>query len=478
VSVARPPSAPEIARDLDALRAHLAASDEAARLQPLGLGGVLLGSGVLDSVGEIVDQLRAGREGDVVLIADRRPMATRAGEVKASVVEQVSGTGATIRRVDVGDEHAETHADGPTIDAAAGAAAGASVLVSVGSGTVTDIGKALSVRLGGVPHLIVQTAASVNGFADDQSVLLVDGVKRTTATSWADRLVIDTDVIARAPVELNLAGLGDLMATYTAPADWALARFVGQDDSYSQAAVALARAHIDTVLSLADGIATGEPDAIENLSAALTLSGISMGVAGRTAPASGMEHTVSHLIEMAERPGEPSALHGAKVGALSVLAAMLWERVRALARDGALRSLRFPEPAEMRPRVLDAFAALDPTGSMGEECWRGYSAKLERWRASRDSLSGLAGRWEGFESMLDGLLATPQRLTDALNAAGAPLRLSQLGIDKPTLTWALANGHLMRDRFSIADLAFFLGAWERPDVEQLLSDAARLGAGA
>jgi glycerol-1-phosphate dehydrogenase [NAD(P)+] len=181
---------------------------------------------------------------------------------------------------------------------------------------------------------------------------------------------------------------------------------------------------------------------------------------------------------MAERPGEPAALHGAKVGALSVLAAMLWERVRALVRDGALRSLRFPDPAEMRPRVLSAFTGLDPSGRMGEECWRGYSAKLMRWHDSRERLAGLVDQWEDFESELEGLLATPQRLIDALRIAGAPLRLRELGIDKPTLVWALANGHLMRDRFSIADLAFFLGAWEQADVEQLLRDAAVLGAGA
>jgi glycerol-1-phosphate dehydrogenase [NAD(P)+] len=50
------------------------------------------------------------------------------------------------------------------------------------------------------------------------------------------------------------------------------------------------------VLEQADGIHRGERDAIENLSAVLVLSGIAMGIAGRTAPCSGMEHTVSHLL--------------------------------------------------------------------------------------------------------------------------------------------------------------------------------------
>jgi glycerol-1-phosphate dehydrogenase [NAD(P)+] len=302
-------------------------------------------------------------------------------------------------------------------------------------------------------------------------------VKRTVATRWPERLVIDSEVVARAPEELNRAGLGDLLATYTAPADWLLARLVGQDDTYSPFAVGLARAHVDGVLEQADGIHRGEPVALEQLTAALTLSGIAMGVAGSTSPGSGMEHTVSHLLEMAELPGVPAPLHGAKVGALSVLAAMLWERVRSVARGGGLRALRFPSAAEMEPRVLAAFAPLDPTGAMGSECWSDYEVKLERWNASRDELVTLWQRWPEFDAELDGLLASPERLVAALRAARAPARMTQLGVRDATARWALAHGHLMRDRFTVADLAYFMGIWDAPDVDALLVAAARLGAG-
>ena len=55
--------------------------------------------------------------------------------------------------------------------------------------------------------------------------------------------------------------------------------------------------------------------------------------------------------------------------------------------------------------------------------------------------------------------------------------LSHLGVRDATARWALAHGHLMRDRFTIADLAFFMGLWEATDVDALLVSAARLGAG-
>ncbi len=202
-----------------------------------------------------------------------------------------------------------------------------------------------------------------------------------------------------------------------------------------------------------------------------------MGVAGRTAPGSGMEHTVSHLLEMAERPGVEAPLHGAKVGALSVLAAMLWARVRTVARAGGLRALRFPAAEELEPRVRAAFAVLDPSGRVGEACWRDYARKLERWNDARDELETLWQRWPAFDAELDRLLASPERLVAALRAARAPVRLTQLGVRDRTARWALAHGHLMRDRFSVADLAFFMGIWDSADVDALLVAAARLGAG-
>jgi glycerol-1-phosphate dehydrogenase [NAD(P)+] len=470
-------SASEVVRDLPALRRRLAEAPEAASLQPLGLGGVLLGSGVLDAVPELVAEL--GADGaDVALLVDSREMAGAAPELKLALEQRLRETGFPTRRVTIGDEQARVRVDAATIEAASSASAGVRVLISVGSGSVTDVAKAVCLRPGGPAHVVVQTAGSVNGFSDDQSVLLVDGVKRTTPTRWPDRLVIDTGVLALAPPRLNRAGLGDLLASYTAPADWLLASLVGQDGSYSHTVVELARSHLDAAVEVAAGIGAGDPRALETLAAALTLSGISMGIAGRTSPASGMEHTVSHLLEMAEpEPAGDRPLHGEKVGALTVLAALLWERVRAAARDGGLRQLRFPAPEEMRRRVGSAVDGIDPSGRMARECWRHYSQKLEGWHDAAEAARGLPGQWPAFDARVDDLLAPAERIADALRAAGAPVRLSELGIDEARARWALANCHLMRDRFTVADLAFLMGLWEPADVDLLLADASRIGAG-
>ena len=200
-----------------------------------------------------------------------------------------------------------------------------------------------------------------------------------------------------------------------------------------------------------------------------------MGVAGRTAPAPGWSTPSATCWRW---PGGRRRGAGAgQVGALSVLAAMLWARVRTVARAGGLRALRFPAAAELEPRVREAFAVLDPSGRVGEACWHGYARKLERWNDARDELETLWQRWPAFDAELDQLLASPERLVAALRGgprAGAadPARRA-----RRNARWALGHGHLMRDRFSVADLAFFMGIWDSADVDALLVAAARLGAG-
>ena len=106
---------------------------------------------------------------------------------------------------------------------------------------------------------------------------------------------------------------------------------------------------------------------------------------------------------------------------------------------------------------------------------------LERLRAQARALGARCptsrGGWAAFDAEVGPLLAPAERLAGALAAAGAPLRLSELGIDAGTARWALLHCHLMRDRFTVADLAFLLGIWEAGDVDALLDDAARLGVG-
>ena len=103
------------------------------------------------------------------------------------------------------------------LERAAVAVVGADCIVSVGGGTITDIGKIAAMRAAVAVHVVVQTAASVDGFTDNVSVVLQNGVKRTIPSRWPDAVLTDCRTIAEAPHMLNAAGLGELLSMYSAP---------------------------------------------------------------------------------------------------------------------------------------------------------------------------------------------------------------------------------------------------------------------
>jgi glycerol-1-phosphate dehydrogenase [NAD(P)+] len=467
--------------DLEALRRRLATAPEAARLEPLGLQTVVLGDDALAALPRIVAELAAGRglRGPVAILSDTTPKRYRATDLLGFVTETLAARSA-VRSVTLGAPGHLVHADEETLAGALRDCEGAACLVAVGSGTVADIGKVVAAAHG-MGYVVVQTANSVNGFADDRSVLLVDGVKRTTSTTWADALVVDTDVLVAAPVEMNVSGFADLIATFTAPADWYLATLLGMDDTYSPTVVALAREQGPAVLAAAPHVPGADRAALAQIAATLTLSGISMGVAGTTAPCSGMEHTVSHLLEMvALQAGHEAALHGAQVGASSVVAALLWRRVLDELADGGLSHVQVPDAAAAEAGVRAAFLTIDPSGAMGAECWRDYARKLTRWAGAGERVATAARDWATHDRILRDLLAGPEALVAALRSAGAPVLFSEVAppADEATARWAIASCHLLRDRFSVADMACFLGIWDAACVDGLLSEAAILAGAA
>jgi glycerol-1-phosphate dehydrogenase [NAD(P)+] len=440
-------------------------------MQPIGLGRVLDGPGALDRLGDVLTELGDG-SGPVIVLAAATPMTVRGTGLREAVEELVAGRYAA-KWVALGPASGLVHADERTVAEARVAAAGARCVITVGSGTITDIGKAAAGASAAL--VVVQTATSVNGYADPFSVLLREGVKRTTPSRWPDALIIDPDVLSGAPAELNLAGLGDMAAMFTATADWYLAAAVRADGPpYLPGVAALVRDRGERMLGTAAGL-TDDPGRLAELGTLLTLSGISMGVAGSTAPASGMEHALSHLLEMAATAtGGPGNLHGTVVGVASITAAATWAHVRQRIADGALdRPARLPDPDLIADRIADAFNRLDPTGAMAGECLADYAAKLRLLASRADPLAGLRATWAERDAVLGALLIEPAALARGLRSAGLPVRFGDLRspVDDETARWAVANCALQRRRFGVADLAMLLGAWEDDDIDAVLTAA-------
>lgn len=454
--------------DFAAVRDYLVTADPERALAPCHLRRVVLGDDVLGAVAdEVADLLPGTADARVVLLVDETRIERRGQDVKAHVAQLLSSRFSLHTEV-LSDPHPPLHADEVAVETATRAVRGFDAVVTVGGGTITDIGKTASAAVGGLPHVAVQTAASVDGFTDDVSVLLRSGVKRTVPSRWPDVVLADVALISEAPAAMNRAGFGELTSMFTGPADWRLARLLGVDTTYKESATRL----LSTVgIGLEDwspGVATAEPDAIARLTWALDVRGVVTGVAGSTAVLSGVEHLVSHMLDLhAAAKGAPTGLHGAQVGAGVVVAATAWELVFERLADGP-PPLRIPDADTARLRVERAFGDLGPAAV--EECWRDYSAKLARWSEQRPAVESLLAAWTTHEPDLRRLVRPSAELRTALRAAGAAATLADLDprVAPELGRWAVTNCALMRNRTTVVDLLTCLGWWEPDDVDEVL----------
>ena len=230
------------------------------------------------------------------------------------------------------------------------------------------------------------------------AVILKNGVKRTVTSTWPAALVVDTQILAAAPPAMTAAGFGEMMSMFTAPADWRLAAMAGVDASFDPGIVGLFRPRGEALLAAAPALRQGDETALTLLARLLTASGLAMGAAGRTAPLSGMEHLVSHLIDMsAEADGRRVGLHGAQVGVAALLAACLWERLLDRLEPGDFERT-VPDEESMRREIATRFARARPEREDGRRVLvrlPGEARRLAQRRRAAALARQAMGRREG-----------------------------------------------------------------------------------
>lgn len=465
-------------RDLAGIIAALGLDAPDSALRPIGLETVEIGADALERLVDVVQRIT--EPGPIALLMDAEPMRRGADDLKEMVADALGRRGPVVR-VTLGQPQTELHADAAAINEAVAAGKGVRGVVAVGSGTICDIGKEMS-RLLSVPYTVVQTANSVNAFSDDMAVLLVRGVKRTMPSRWPNALIVDLQVLADAPADLNQAGVGELAAMWTAPSDWRLAASAGADGSWDARVVALFRDGADALVEAAP-MASADLASIEVMAELMTLSGLALGVAGRTAPISGTEHGISHLLDIsAATDGRGTGLHGAQVGVGALVAAVIWDRVLSQVDARAWRAPELRDAAAAERAIAEAFLWLDATGEAAAECSAHYSAKLESWARNPAQRAATEAEWPYIAAELRQRLAPPHTIARLLASAGAPQTFDELdvAISRERAVWAVLNSPLQRERFSVADLAQAAGIWNQDFVSDAIdaaADIARSAAG-
>ncbi|GAA4993342.1 iron-containing alcohol dehydrogenase family protein [Kitasatospora paranensis] len=190
-------------------------------------------------------------------------------------------------------------------------------IVGLGGGKIIDVAKYAAARVG-LPLVAVATNLAHDGICSPVSTLDNDAGRGSYGVPSPIGIVVDLDVIRKAPQRFVAAGIGDVVSNISACADWELShRITGEP--VDGLAVAMARSAGENLLRHPGSLE--DEDLLLALAEALVLSGIAMNIAGSTRPSSGACHEISHALDVLYP--KRSAQHGEQCGLGAAFASFL-----------------------------------------------------------------------------------------------------------------------------------------------------------
>lgn len=454
--------------DIPALQHWLEIQVDRENLRSVDIDEILIGPDVLLQLPAVLQRASSTRQ--LLLVMDETPMRREKEDLKLLVQALLHNAGYQVETLWLqGDQYGLVHADFEQVQRVHNALKPRTALVALGSGTLTDIAKHAAYMYDQehseqehIVYICCQTANSVTAFAANMAVLLKDGVKRTIPSRYPTAIISDVRVLASAPKAMTLAGLGDCCARFVAYGDWYLASALGLVDFYSEVPLALL-ANLDAILleqAAAIGQRSHEGEAV--VARALLLAGIAQSIVNMSAPISGTEHVISHVLDMiADHYQRGLALHGAQVGVATITASQLYQHfLDGFDPQSIDIAACYPGDAALQTHIQQLFASIDPGDAMALECWSDYSKKLALWRRNRTHFEQFCAAWYTVHRpKLTSLVCPPHIVRSILAQAGAPLVPQDLEppVSQEEYDFAVQNAHFIRARFVLGDLLYFLG---------------------
>ena len=439
--------------------------------EELPIRDMVFDSGALWRIPTLLQRAGIKLDQPLSVVMDRTPMKREGKDLKTLICKILENAGQQFEVTWLEpDGTGQVHTDFAQINSVKARLQKNSAVLSVGSGTVTDIAKhACHVfqqeqSIQHLPFVVYQTANSVSAYTSNMAPTFVDGVKRTLPSRYPDVLICDLETLRDAPRAMTVAGVGDLLAAFSSYADWWLAYRLGLDRSYTEFAQTLMGPLDEIFLEQAEGLQAGTLESTSVLAKLIALGGLAMSLSHATAPLSGYEHVISHVLDLvAEQKRRPLAQHGTQVALATILTTSAYRSLFNEFEPAEVNLEHFyPTEAQMKARIEDSFHLLDPTGRVAAECWSDYKIKLEAWHAQRVDFKDALRDWTNIHTQLSSLVKPPEAVSNILEAVSSPVRFEEL-TPAPTqaeVQFAFRNAPLIRHRFTLGDLFVFLN-WDQ-----------------
>lgn len=422
------------------------------RKHPIPFGAMYQGRGLIEQVPDLARQVRGYAPRRPVMIYDK----AIEGIIIPAIYEPLRRAGLPVEPFAMLAEPGHL-LDSAVINgnqAALNIGPSADLLIAAGSGVISDLTKWIATKLN-IPFIICGTAPSMNGYTSITATITENDIKVSKFLNPANAVVLDVDILAQAPMPLIHAGIGDLAARAICNADWKLSQILRQTH-FCPLPYQMTAENERRYLAAAGDTARRDPAAIEFLSEAVLLSGLSMTVMeGETSPSSGAEHVLSHFWDLLVHLRDlPKNFHGTQVGVGTIIMLNAYQYLREL--DPAridprkvLRSRPSLEAIEAENQVLYGAKA----GSFNDVARKKRIPDIEMVAYLRAILDAWESIWEGISPYV----APVETIRAPFDQAGVPYHLADIQRTPAEAREALLHGSHYRPRYTILDLFWELG---------------------
>ena len=328
-------------------------------------------------------------------------------------------------------------------------------VIAVGGGVINDTCKVVA-SAKNVPDIIVATAPSMDGFASATSSMERGGLKVSLNTKCPDAVIGDPTILSTAPKHMVASGIGDMLAKYVSLVEWQIAKVI-IDEYYCPVVSKMVSGALEVCVISAPLAVEGDKDALCAVMEGLVISGLAMNYAGVSRPASGMEHYISHIIDMrALEFGTPWDLHGIQCGIATLETIRAYEKLAKITPniEYALKTAREFDIDKWNDHLrerLGRSAEIIITGDLRE---KKYDLSKHETRIKR-----ICEKWDEIVRIIS-TLPSSAWLEQFMVQIGHPTSFSEIGVTEDDAHEAFIMAKDIRDKYVLGKLMWDMGVLE------------------
>lgn len=327
------------------------------------------------------------------------------------------------------------------------------LIIGVGSGVINDIGKTIA-NMSNKPYFIVATATSMDGYASATSSVEREGIKISLNSKCPEVIIGDYDILSAAPLKAMVSGLGDMMAKYIAVTEWKITNIIN-NEYYCDEIASLVRLALDKCISNTNKLLQRDKEAVKSVFDGLIVCGAAMEYAGLSRPASGVEHYISHIIDMRSVAfGTPDDTHGIQCAIGTLYALKMYEHLKTLKPDrekalAFVKSYDYSKHADFLREFIGKSAEILIELEKKEQK---YNPTLHEER-----LDVIINNWDSILETVNKELPPYEDILNLWKELGGPVSLADIGIDNALLPQIFSATKDIRNKYCLSFLAWDLG---------------------